>query len=253
LGRRPDDLVAGAPISARAEIDDLPLLAHVDPAAPLIPALAAGAIHGTMRPGTTLALALNGRIRAVTEAYEEDGRLRFSALLPPAAFRRGANRLAIYAVTGGDLPALVAVSQAGRARAGGRLRRDGDGARVDLPGLPPIRIRPGAVSGYVETQRLVDAGHLSVSGWAADPSRRARVRRVLVVVDGRVVATITPSIPRLDLAKTYGPRSLKAGYRASVPLLHADLVARRPARIRVFAVVGTRASELRRLPPAGDG
>ncbi len=252
LGRRPDDLPAGAPGSARAEVDDLPLLAQVDPTAPLLPALASGGIDGTMRPGTTLALALNGRVRAVTAAYTEDGRLRFSALLPPAAFRRGTNRLAVYAVSSGDRPALVAVSQAAPENVGGRLRTDG-GVRLELPGRSPIRIRPGAVSGYVETQRASDSGHLSVSGWAADPGRRARVRQVLVVVDGRVLASTTPSAPRLDLTKRYGPQSLRAGYRVSVPLLHADRVAQSPERIRVFGVLGARASELPRLPSPGDG
>ncbi len=250
LGRRPGDLPAGAAGSARAEVDDLPLLAHVNPAAALIPALASGSIEGSMSPGTPLALALNGRIRAVTEAYEQEGRLRFSALLPPDAFRRGANRLAVYSVTGGDRPALAAVTQAAPARAGGLLRRDGEGERLELPGRPPIDIRPGVVSGFVEALGASDAGHLALTGWAADPKRGAPIRRVLVVVDGRVLASVTPSIPRLDVVKNFGPRSLRAGYRTSVPLLHADLVARRPERVRVFAVVGTRASELRRLPQA---
>ncbi len=253
LGRRPADLDLRRAGSAQADIDDLPLLAHVDPSAALLPAFATGRITGTARPGTELALALNGTIRAVTQSYDEDGELRFGALLPRAGFRRGANDLAVYAVesAAGSTPSLVPVSRVRERSVSGRLRESGGRLRLEVAGGRSVAVRPGATRGVVETQEATDPGHLSLGGWAVRLGKSKRPARVLVFLDGRLLAAATPSIPRPDVAKVYGPASLNAGYKVSVPLLHADRVAPSRERVRVFALFGGAASELDRLPTAG--
>jgi hypothetical protein len=67
----------------------------------LIPSPLAGTISG-LRPGDTLAFALNGRIAAVSQVYRErdTGAIRFSALPPASAFVPGRNRLRAFGVTG---------------------------------------------------------------------------------------------------------------------------------------------------------
>jgi Sulfatase len=67
----------------------------------LIPSPLAGTTAG-LRPGETLAFALNGRVAAVTQVYRErDTRaLRFSALPAASAFAPGRNRLRVFTVTG---------------------------------------------------------------------------------------------------------------------------------------------------------
>jgi hypothetical protein len=54
-----------------------------------------------------LAIALNGRIEAVTEAR---GASTFTVLLPPQAIRAGPNTLRVYVVDGRELKALQLTS-----------------------------------------------------------------------------------------------------------------------------------------------
>ncbi len=251
VGRRPADLPAAPGGSARAEIEDLPLLADVDPDAALLPALATGRITGEMKPGTDLAFALNGRIWAVAPTYSGDGELRFSALLPPAAFRAGRNRLELYAIGEGrpGVSALAPVRGASTRRAAGRLAGGAGDLRIELAGGRPVAVARGAVAGFVEHLRVPDAGHVEIEGWAADARRRASVSRILVFVDGQLIGETKPDAPRPDVAKTYGPRAALSGYRLSIARLDAASLAR---RVRVFAVSGGRASELPRLAGAGE-
>jgi hypothetical protein len=67
---------------------------------PLIPSPLVGDLAG-VEPGTPLALALNGRIAAVTTAYRDpSGPIRFSALAAEFGFSDGRNRARLFAVSG---------------------------------------------------------------------------------------------------------------------------------------------------------
>ena len=93
---------AGA-VSARATVDGVGsrLLRKLPRHSQLIPSPLAGKISG-LRPGETLAFALNGRIAAVTQVYRErdTGAIRFSALPPASAFMAGRNRVRVFEVGG---------------------------------------------------------------------------------------------------------------------------------------------------------
>jgi len=62
----------------------------------LIPSPVSGSLSG-MRPGDTIAFALNGRIAAVSQVYRGP---RLSALAPESAFRAGRNSVRAFLVTG---------------------------------------------------------------------------------------------------------------------------------------------------------
>ncbi len=61
-----------------------------------------GTVTG-LEAGTALAVAVNGRVAAVGQTYEDDGRIRYSILVPQTAFEEGPNRIAIFAA--GNAPA----------------------------------------------------------------------------------------------------------------------------------------------------
>jgi hypothetical protein len=90
-------------LSARATVDGLGsrLLRKLPRRSQLIPSPLAGTISG-LRPGDTVAFALNGRIAAVSQVYRErdTGAIRFSALPPASAFVAGRNRVRAFVVTG---------------------------------------------------------------------------------------------------------------------------------------------------------
>jgi hypothetical protein len=98
IGRRVPVVVAGA---AHAEIANARLVAHVDPAAKILPTRVTGRLPGT--PAGTmrdLAVAVNGRIRAVGRSFHLRGRKMefFSLLVPESALRRGRNSLEVLEV-----------------------------------------------------------------------------------------------------------------------------------------------------------
>jgi hypothetical protein len=90
-------------LSGRATVDNVGsrLLRKLPRRSQLIPSPLAGTISG-LRPGDTLAFALNGRIAAVSQVYRErdTGATRFSALPPASAFVAGRNRLRAFAIGG---------------------------------------------------------------------------------------------------------------------------------------------------------
>ncbi len=98
IGRRVTQTVAG---TARAEIANLDLTAHVDPSAQILPTRVTGRLPGTP-PGTMrdLAVAINGRIRAVGRSFHLHGRRTefFSLLVPETALRPGRNDVALFEV-----------------------------------------------------------------------------------------------------------------------------------------------------------
>jgi hypothetical protein len=107
LGREVDGLAAQGP--------DAPTYvlygdSWYDPDAPVLPTRIAGEIDGE-RGGEDVAIAVNGRIAAVTRTFSFAGKTLISALLPESAFRAGANQVRLYLVrdTGDGLRLEAAV------------------------------------------------------------------------------------------------------------------------------------------------
>jgi hypothetical protein len=103
MGKQVSSLKRAGEVSARATVDGVGsrLLRKLPKHSQLIPSPLAGKISG-LRPGETLAFALNGRIAAVTQVYRErdTGAIRFSALPPASAFVAGRNRVRVFEVGG---------------------------------------------------------------------------------------------------------------------------------------------------------
>ncbi len=84
-------------------IDDQQRYSGVDPAAAVIPTLVTGRLAGELEASgpATLAVAVNGRIAAVTRTHlDSDGEGVFRALLPPSALRAGSNEVRLLLVEG---------------------------------------------------------------------------------------------------------------------------------------------------------
>jgi hypothetical protein len=101
LGRQVDGLAAAAPGGPRVRL--LGRTAY-DPDSPVVPVHVAGILLGA-EAGHDVAVAVNGRIGAVTRSYEYAGKTWFSAVLPEDAFRSGGNDVRIFLVEseGGSL------------------------------------------------------------------------------------------------------------------------------------------------------
>jgi hypothetical protein len=104
----PDRGLVGRPLASASLAGTLPATVRFDrpeelqnwaPEASWAPSHVSGTIDG-LPAGRNLALAVDGRIRAVARTYDYLGKVRFSFMAPESAFRPGANDVRVLAVTG---------------------------------------------------------------------------------------------------------------------------------------------------------
>ena len=100
FGRRVTALAPGSSAGLRAELDHADAYDSVDPRAAVVPAFVDGTLRGPAAAGQRLAVAVNGVVQGVAKSYDSGGEIRFGALVPASAFRRGQNEVAIFVITG---------------------------------------------------------------------------------------------------------------------------------------------------------
>ena len=245
-GRLAADLAAAAPEAAEVQYDDPGRYTAVDPASGVVPAFVTGRLSGGARAGLRLAVLVNGRICAVTEAYSDNGEVGFGALVPEGSLRPGRNRVEVRALRGTPgAPALAKFASSER-----RLVEEDGKTYLESPSGARVEVRPGAVQGFVETAGTVGDRVVVAQGWAADTKRKQPAERVLLFADGRLLADEPPSKPRSDLVKLHGPALRRAGFVIGGAGARGEKPPS-PGSLRVIAVIGDRASELRRLSDAG--
>jgi hypothetical protein len=96
LGRPVDGLIAAAAGGPTFESYGT---SDYDPDSPFAPVRVYGQIHGAP-PGEDVAIAVNGRIAAVTRSFEHDGETLVTAVTPEDAYRPGENSVRLYVVVG---------------------------------------------------------------------------------------------------------------------------------------------------------
>jgi hypothetical protein len=100
-------------------VDDATSFDHVRFVSGLVPVSIAGSIEdNAVTQGTPLAIAVNGRVRAMTRSFDLGGQRRFAAMVPQTSFHEGRNAVDVYSVTRSGarfhLSALGGTPRAGR-------------------------------------------------------------------------------------------------------------------------------------------
>ena len=86
---------------SRVHFDDEEVLTHVRLSSSFVPARVTGFIGGIEIPSDVeLAVAVNGRIAALTRCFSRDGQQRFSVLVPETVFREGFNQVELLSIEG---------------------------------------------------------------------------------------------------------------------------------------------------------
>lgn len=99
VGRPVDDMNLAPPGTTTVSVNDLETHENADPNAPLLPALLEGRLNGVEPDaGEKVAIAMNGRVVAVTRTYSKDGLAHFYAMLPPRWFGTPPNEVEFYLV-----------------------------------------------------------------------------------------------------------------------------------------------------------
>ena len=241
VGRRVAELPVSRGSAFSVDFDFREGFAAFSPGSTGVPAFVTGVLSGSSRGGERVAVAVNGRVAAVTRSYRVGTDVRVGAIVPPEVFREGANKVEAFAVagSGGD----VRLATAGRAQSlAARLeRRNGGEALVGL-GEREIPVEEGAADGYIDSVKA-DGSTVSVAGWATNAAHDEAAERVLLLSGDRLIQAGTLTGPREDLAAQYGPGVGLAGFEFTG--IDAAEVQDGPGRLRVLAVVDGRASELR--------
>ena len=147
VGRAVDRMASAAPVRAQAELDDPRALAAVKADAQVLPVYLAGSITG-LGASHRLAVALNGRIAAVTTSYAAFGATRFTAIVDPKLIRDGANKVSLFEVRG--KPGAWQLAALGQVASTYELvRRSGGEELVNSSGRR-VPVVAGALGGFVE-------------------------------------------------------------------------------------------------------
>jgi hypothetical protein len=238
LGRRSSELSV-RPSSATVELDGRTLLDAVDPDSGFLPSYLEGKIQGKLEPEQPLAIAVNGRIAAVTRTFEQYGETKFTAFVPEESLLPGKNAVDVFVVRrAGRSPVLMQL----RGSDLSFTLRERDGREViESTGGGSIRVEPGALRGTVRVEAR--GNDFVFSGTATHARTRSQATRLGLFVDDRAVfwaraASLKPHriLGQPDLGK-FGfvfelPRSLLPGSGGV-------------QRVRLFAVRHGVASELR--------
>jgi hypothetical protein len=227
---------AGEVDRVEVELDQSSLLGDVNPGKTLLPAYLSGTISGDVSDVHRVAIAMNGRVRAIAPTHHDGAVARFAAAVPAQALRRGANTVEVLALR--EVSGRRELARLGRvAGETYALREQGGKTVITSAGRAPIPVVSGSAEGNVDG---VDLGQGAIFGWAVDPKRHVRADRVLAFVDGVLVAGGPTGGDRSDLSEPLGPWATKAGFRLSV----GGEGGFDAGEVRVFAVVGGRAAEI---------
>jgi hypothetical protein len=232
LGRSVTSLAVHKSSTESVHVSGRELLANVDLSLDVLPSYITGTLGGHHPSQQDLAVAVNGKIEAVTQSYTEFGQTKFAALVPEQSIHQGANEVSVYAVNGTKLEELKGSDLTYSLKPG--ALQASDGSTVSLG---------STVTGEVRGTRNESGSTLG--GWAANPKTRKPADSIVVLVDGQsVFVGENGNITRKDILERYGVD--KAGFIFRLPgsLLPEPGAAH---QVRVFAIAGHAASELRYL------
>jgi hypothetical protein len=220
----------GAPPASgvEAQLDGKEFFERVDPASGIVPAYVTGRLEGGLA-GWDVAVAMNGRVRATAVTYDAADGVRFAAVVPDSAIRKGANEVEILVDAGRGLK-RVTTSTAATTLAGDGIHRP-DGTVVPFD---------DAIAGTVKA--TFRGARVTFEGWSADLEERTPREELAVFVDGKHVYTASGTPLRRNWPPGYdGITGAWYGFilpAATLPARGSDHT------VQVFSLIGGRAAEL---------
>jgi hypothetical protein len=222
VGKRPDEIGVTGGGGVVVELDHANIYERVDLRSPFVPAYVSGRIvpnHGMAIP-LDFAVVVNGTVQALTQTVQrEGGELRFSAVVPEAAFRAGRNTVEVFTVSlEGGRPRLRFTRRTGGVTyalisADGRREE-----RIVATDGTSIRGIPHALRGHVDAV-LVAGDFVEFRGWAADVKNSELPKAILIFANGEFRYAGRTNLARPDVVRVFGDRALReSGFSYTFPL-----------------------------------
>ena len=251
VGRRTDALIQGRS-DLTVEIDGSHLYRQVDLDSTFLLSRISGRVLGGQdaQTGRTLAIGVNGTVRAVTRTSQLGGETVFSALVPETAFRDGSNQIDIYETRRTE-SGLALLPVEIPAPASYQLDASGKETLLETPEGTEIPIGDPGVTGWVVSRLSPDRSRIFIGGWGADVGNRVLPRSIVLFRDGKFLYAGRTGRYRSDVVRTYGSSEMdKSGYLYEFSLLDFPDPADTEIRVFIHSQDG-RASESN-YPPPGD-
>jgi len=228
-GREVAELGAPPASGVEAQLDGKEVFERVDPASGIVPAYVTGRLEGGLA-GWDVAVAVNGRVRATAVTYDAADGVRFAAVVPDSAIRKGANEVEILVDAGRGLKRVPASTATTTLAEDGIHRPDGTVVPFD-----------DAVAGTVKA--TFEGTRVTFEGWSADLEERTPREELAVFVDGKHLYTASGTPLQRNWPPGYDGIT-GAWYRFVLPA--AALPKRKSGHtVQVFSLIGGRAAELR--------
>ena len=180
-----------------------------------LPCLVRGRIEpgGTLAKPVQLAISVNGVIRATTRTSPvvDENRL-FTALVEPAAFQHGSNRVDLLFIDGNqESPILRHTEKLTVPRA---LVTTEEGKEfLVVEGGARVPVQPEVILGWVVGRETETPGRYFVGGWVVDRQSQVLVSSVIAVLNGEAVASGPSQFDRVEPVKMFDkPELLKSGF-----------------------------------------
>ncbi len=182
VGRSLSDLPVRPSESAGVELQGQQLLKVVDTHTDLLPTWVEGRLTGEHASSENVAIAVNGRVAAVTKTFEGSGGTSFAAMVPADALHNGHNDVTVLLVHRDERTRTLEQLR-GSSTTTTLVRRGGREVLVSSDGTV-VPVRPGALRGVVQ---FLPGQLLGFSGWAAEPALTHRADSIAVFADGKEV------------------------------------------------------------------
>ena len=237
VGRELSELPVRPSEDAGVELDGQELLNVVDKHTDLLPTWVQGRLTGQHPSSANVAIAVNGRVAAVTKTFEGSGGTSFAAMVPGSSLRDGRNDISVLLVAHEDGGERTLEELHGNSTTTTLVRRADRELLVSSDGTR-VPVRAGALRGLVQ---LFPGQLLGFSGWAAEPALTHRADSIAVIADGKeVFASPTDQL----LPHRIFPHKGLFGFHFELPkgLLPAQGTGH---RVRVFAIRDGVATQLR--------
>ncbi len=240
IGRRPSGLVPASYSGPEVDLHDAGVFENLDLEAGYIPARIVGSFGPAAgEKARDLAVAVNGRIRAVTQTYDSlYGEWMFAAMVPENAFLDGFNQVEVFRILGDEAsPRLALIDSKATLRFAFDLAADGAAERISASDGRTFQIVPEAVQG----EAVFDG--VSFRGWAADVDRPQAADLILLFAGGDLVTRARTGDFRRDVAERYQTPALAlAGFSFVVP--YSVIEDPDSPELRFFAILGDVATQL---------
>ena len=239
LGRSVSSLPVRPSRSAGVELEGQPLLRVVDRRSDLLPTYLQGHLTGRHGHDADLAIAVNGEIAAVTRTFDQGGQTKFAAMVPEDVMHDGRNDVSVFVVSSsGGKTRLAELRGSSETTV---LRTRGSRETIASSNGKVTRVVPHALRGSVHVS---SRSNFVFAGWASDRRLRQKVGAIMVFADGQQVFASRASLiqPHSVLGQKAAKQRFAFRFELPRPLLPPPGSVH---RVRVFAIRGRVASELR--------